>query len=124
MEIKRGYSRKVNLGNYESEDIWAARSIEVPDDTPLDEAKKISEDLFTLSMTDVERDKRKMEELRGDGKISPTKLKEMLEKVAEGRPILLEDYENLTPAQNGQIQDKKREYKRKQYAERKEANEK
>jgi hypothetical protein len=123
MEIKRGYSRKINLGNYESEDIWGSRSIDVPPETTIEEAQKISKDLFTLAMTDVERDKRTLEKLRDeDGTISSEKLKEMLDNVANGKPLLIEDFEKLNPVQNGKIQDVKKERKRKEYAEKKNGN--
>ena len=123
MEIKRGYSRKINLGNYESEDIWGSRSIDIPPETTIEEAQRISKDLFTLAMTDVERDKRTLERLRNeDGTISAEKLKEMLDDVANGKPLLMEDFEKLNPVQNGKIQDVKRERKRKQYAENKNGN--
>jgi hypothetical protein len=123
MEIKRGYSRKVNLGNYESEDIWGSRSIDIPPETTIEEAQRISKDLFTLAMTDVERDKRTLERLRNeDGTISAEKLKEMLDDVANGKPLLMEDFEKLNSVQNGKIQDVKRERKRKQYAENKNGN--
>lgn len=125
MEIKRGYSRKINLGNYESEDIWGSRSMEVPLETTLEETQKLSEDLFTLAMTDVERDRRKMKELRDTetGVISAEKLKEMLADVANGRPLLMEDFLKLDANQNGKIQDVKRERKRNQYKERKNGKE-
>lgn len=121
MEIKRGYSRKINLGNYESEDIWGSRSMEVPLETTLEETQKLSEDLFTLAMTDVERDRRKMKDLRDaeTGVISAEKLKEMLADVANGRPLLMEDFLKLDANQNGKIQDVKRERKRNQYKENK-----
>jgi hypothetical protein len=113
----------VNLGNYESEDIWGSRSIDVPPETTIEEAQKISKDLFTLAMTDVERDKRTLEKLRDeDGTISSEKLKEMLDNVANGKPLLIEDFEKLNPVQNGKIQDVKKERKRKEYAEKKNGN--
>jgi len=122
MTICRSYTRKVNLGNYESEDYFSSRSIEVPIDTTIEDTKKISEDLFVLAMTDVERDKRKMASLREEGSnvISSEKLKQILDDVGNGRPILIGDYLDLSQEQIGKVQDEKRAYKRKEYAKKKE----
>jgi hypothetical protein len=119
MTISRSYTRKINLGNYESEDFFSSRGLEVPIDTDIETQKEISVDLFTLAMTDVERSIRKMKEIRDKetGVISPEKLKEMLDNVSNGRPILVEDFEKLDAVQGGKIQDAKRKYKRDKYQE-------
>jgi len=117
--ISRSYTRKINLGNYESEDFWASRTIELPAGTPLSKQREASDDLFTLVLTDVERDIRKVKELRDatTGIISSSKLKELIDAVSIGRPIQVEDFEKLDAVQNGKIQEAKRAYKRQVYKE-------
>lgn len=55
IKICRSYSRKVNLGNYETTDLFSSRDIELPEDTPLEIQQAKSEELFTLAMLDVEK---------------------------------------------------------------------
>lgn len=123
MTITRSYSRKINLGNYEVEDYFSSRSLEVPADTPVENQKAISQALFLMAAQEVGEDIGTMMKIREelDGKITSTKLKEMLELVVNGKAILLEDFLKLNNEQHSKIQDAKRAYKREQYKKAKEA---
>jgi hypothetical protein len=50
-EIARSYSRKVNLGNYETIDIFCSRKEEVP----MSEAEETSKRLFEFCRAEVEK---------------------------------------------------------------------
>lgn len=53
-KITRSYTRKKNLGNYESADYMASYSEEVPADTTQEEVKRVSTILYELAKSDVE----------------------------------------------------------------------
>jgi SHS2 domain-containing protein len=113
MTISRSYSRKVNLGNYTSEDYFCSRNIELPADISIAEAQEFSEQLFALAMTDVERDMRKVASMRDEeGHISSERLKQLLEDTLKGKSMMLDEYELLTVGQKMAINEKKKEYKR------------
>ena len=78
--ISRSYTRKINLGNYESEDFFCSRSVEVPVDTSYEEQENISKSIFLQCIRDVGNDVTMLYEMRqeNDGKVSPKKLDEML----------------------------------------------
>lgn len=52
--ISRSYTRKINLGNYESEDFFANYSEEILSSTKEKEVKEVSEKLYNLARRDVE----------------------------------------------------------------------
>lgn len=51
-EVARSYSRKVNLGNYESMDFFCSQKLEVP----LDQAEAASERLIQFCRSQVTKD--------------------------------------------------------------------
>ena len=53
--ISRSFTRKVNLGNYESADFWASYSEEVPADTEDPTCTRISAILYGNAKSDVEQ---------------------------------------------------------------------
>lgn len=55
LTISRSFTRKVNLGNYESADFWGAYSLEVPSDIKPSEAQAISQELYERAKADVEQ---------------------------------------------------------------------
>lgn len=121
INIVRSFSRKINLGNYETADFFSSRGQEVEDDTPLADQQTISKDLFLLAMTDVERDMKGYLAMQGlDSGVDIHKLCEIIDKVSVGKPILVEDFETLNPIQAKIIQSVKRAYKRSPMAKEKE----
>lgn len=112
MTISRSYSRKVNLGNYESEDFFCSRNIELPADMTIAEAQEVSEQLFALAVTDVERDMRKVAGMREEGKIPASRLKELIEDTLHGKPMLIDEYEDLTSEQKFEMNEAKKAWKR------------
>jgi len=112
--IARSFSRKLNLGNYETVDFFSSRSIELPIETSLEEQLKISEEQFVLAMNDVVRDIKTFLKTKDgkEGKISIEKLVLMCNSIAEGKPIMIEDFEKLNPTEHTLIQAVKRAYKR------------
>jgi hypothetical protein len=120
--ISRSYARKVNLGNYESEDFFSSWGQELPIETSIEEVQKQSSVLFLSACVDVEKAVTLLETLRGDNhnKIGEEKFKKLLEKVRAGVPIPISDFQDFNPDQHKRVQDKKREYKREVYKKQKE----
>ena len=113
LNISRSCSRKTNLGNYETFDTFSSRSIELPVDTSWKEQQEISEELFALALSDVERDTDEYLKMKDkDNNFSITKLTAIIDKVAVGKPFPLEDFEKLSPQEHKIIQSVKRSYQR------------
>ena len=53
--ISRSFTRKLNLGNYESADFWASFSEEVDSITNSEELKRISGFLYEMAKSEVEQ---------------------------------------------------------------------
>ena len=53
--ISRSFTRKLNLGNYESADFWSSYSEVVPAGTQSEDMKDISAFLYDLAKSDVEQ---------------------------------------------------------------------
>lgn len=54
MKISRSYSRKINLGNYETTDFFSSRDIELPEDASDQTQMMESSRLFLMAVADVE----------------------------------------------------------------------
>ena len=111
--ISRSFVRKSNLGNYETCDFFSSRSMELPIGTPLKEQQEISDELLSLAEMDVERSADEYLKLKDkDNNFSITKLTAIIDKVSEGKPFPLEEYEKLSPEEHKIIQSVKRAYQR------------
>jgi hypothetical protein len=105
--ISRSYSRKINLGNYETADFWASYSQEIPADSSSDLKELTSNLLFTNAKLDVQNAVNK--ELNKFGDVDPEtrkelertdwKLQGLYDRVRKNEPILLSDWESLTESQ-------------------------
>ena|SRR3989304_1911929 len=114
INISRSFTRKVNLGNYESVDFFSSRSMELPADTSMEEQQEVSEELFALAMTDVMKAKQDYDELResfGNG-VDAKKFRELQDCFGRGKPALLEDWEACTIEQQKLLNEFKKFYKR------------
>lgn len=108
--ISRSYTRKVNLGNYETIDIFCARNRELPMATDEKTIKQVSEELFAMCVADVEKDaKRYKKEVDG---IKVSKLIKAVDAISVGNPIDIELYEDLNDIEKEIVQAVKRAYKR------------
>jgi len=122
MTISRSYTRKVNLGNYQSEDFFSSWSEEIPVTTTIEEMEKRSKELFLQATIDTLAAVQLMRKMRDkhNGKLYLTEFQNMLTNVRKGVPIYIGDYDKLNPDQLELIQDAKRAHKRDKYKEEKE----
>jgi hypothetical protein len=109
--IARSFTRKLNLGNYESTDLFASRSIELPADTPEKTQKDWSEKLFEECRAEVME---KINEYKGktDG-FDFLKVGKLIDNFCKsGNMGTIDEYENLTEQEEKLIQSVKRLDKR------------
>ena len=115
MKIKRGFSRKLNLGNYETCDFWA----EFEGDSDNNDGGKItpneiSNALFQEAKEDVEKSIEEFLEERENEQWNENELK-IIEMARKGVPIKLQTWEILTeknPKLANAINEAKKEYRR------------
>ena len=118
IKISRSFTRKVNLGNYESVDFYSSRSQEIPADTDLVQQYHLAQELSALAIADVEESIKEYLKLRDEGKgVGINKLVEMIDCFASDNKMLLEDHDNLSPKENKIIQATKRAVNRAIYQE-------
>ncbi len=110
--ISRSFTRKLNLGNFESADFFSSRSQEIPEGTSQKEQREISQELFALAMADVAEAIEAFNATKGEGKFNLKKLCEIVDSLSEGNPMQLSDFEKLNPVELQLIQSIKRAYKR------------
>ncbi len=107
VEVARSYSEKVNLGNYQSQDFFCSKKMEVPED----EAEEASQEAFKWCYNQVQKD------IRG---LNPKQLFEDLkERVSMGGKLTVPEWEKLTPEQQEYFQELKRAKGRGDYADNK-----
>ena len=122
--ITRSFSRKVNLGNYESADFFESRTVIVPNDTNILEYHQMSKDLLALIMTEVEISANEYKANHGLSSGDWKAFSEVIDSVGEGRTFLLSEYEKLSPEQKNMVNGVKKAYKRSpHYKERENNNE-
>lgn len=99
IKIERGFTRKLNLGNYESLDIWSSRTIELPDDTPKQEQKIKSQEIWQECFNEVME---KINSFKGQKEgFDPVKVCHIIDNLNKnGNMGSVEDYEKLTPQEN------------------------
>ena len=105
--ISRGFTRKCNLGNFENADFFANYSEELPSDTPEETMRTVSALLYDMAKGDVEEAIISYTKKYGD--VDPEtrqqmektdwKLTELSAKVRKGEPIMVSEWEELTPSQ-------------------------
>jgi hypothetical protein len=114
--ISKSYSQKVNWGNYETSDFFSARSATIPLNSPQELQEELSDLLFKACYTDVNRSVIEVQKQRGIKseltKDEVDEFKKMVEQVRKGLPILVEQFEALTPMQLNEVNEAKKEYKR------------
>lgn len=104
--ISRSYTQKVNLGNYESADFWAMRSMEVPGDATNEQLRLVSEQLFEEARKDVQDQLKAL--LR-----SRFECQDIIERVRGGGSLTVEEYEKCVESGLAtDLNDAKKEYKR------------
>ena len=65
IKISRSFSRKINLGNYETTDVYASYTEEVPKETSLEEQRELSRRLFNQAREDVEEQVKEIKIMNG-----------------------------------------------------------
>jgi hypothetical protein len=115
MTISRSYSRKKNLGNYETEDHWAMYSVELPAET--DEAKqmRISDELFKKAVGDVNA------EMPDEDGLDEKVFADVLVRLASGGAMTVEEMESMSPSQKTRLGDFGRAQNRLKYKQENEA---
>lgn len=107
--ITRSYSRKINLGNYESADFFASQTIIAPNDISLVEYHELSEDLFAQVKAEVELQIAKVKpDLNGDDEA----FKRVLQNTSQFKSASMEDFQKLSPFQASIVNELKKAYKR------------
>lgn len=123
--ISRGFTRKVNLGNYESADFFSNHSQELIDPTP-EEILVTSVELSMSARQDVEKSiKGYFDEQKSDLERAKELLPKMIENASTGTPSNIEDYNLVVetmPDAIGQINEAKKAYNRSQYKSKKQNN--
>ena len=114
--ISRSFTRKKNPGNFETMDVWASYTQEIPADTPEEEQRSISQVLFEKAKEDVEA-----QLPNGDG-VSEAEFADMLVRLANHGSVSVDEFESLNPDQLARVQELKKAWKRKDYREAKERN--
>lgn len=119
--ISRGYTRKVNLGNYESADFFSNHSQELVDPTP-DEILVTSIELSQQAREDVKQSIERFFEDRQTDKQKKEKAEALLpviiENASKGKASNMEDYElvmEMLPESLKEINDAKKAWNRSQY---------
>jgi hypothetical protein len=104
--ISRSFSRKLNLGNYESADFFANYSQEIPESSDKIAVANLSEMLFQQAKADVEKsmsEYQKYQDVDPDTRREMEKtdwlLTELSAKVRKGEPIMVSEWEKLTTSQ-------------------------
>jgi hypothetical protein len=110
--ITRSFSRKINLGNYESADFFESRTIIVPNGTSILEYHQISKDLLSLITAEVELSANEYKQTQGLGDGDWKAFSEVIDSVGEGRTFLMSEYEKLSPNQKNLVNGVKKAYKR------------
>ena len=112
--ISRSFSRKLNLGNYESADFFSCRSMDVPVGTPMQEQNEISRELHLLAMKDVTSDMVIYESIQQSEheELTAKEFREIENKIAKGEVITVEDWDACTPIQQKILNHFKKYYKR------------
>jgi|GEM_PF-6949194 len=111
MQITRSFTRKINEGNYQTFDVFSSRSLELPDDTSLEEQQLRSKELFAFAVADVAEGISQIKDIK-EGGLDIQKLVAMCDSISDGRPIRVEDFEKLNENEHTLIQSVKRAYKR------------
>ena len=109
LTISRSYSRKVNCGNYETRDYFAAYSLEVDADTDKDSQQIISADLFESARQSVE------ESIFVNAPLT----EKLVRNAREGKATDVRDYQKAVeedPLAAGKINEAKKEFNREEYA--------
>jgi hypothetical protein len=88
--------------------------MEIPVETSMKEQQEISEELFSLCMSDVlkaKQDYTALSKTFNEG-VAPKKLRELEDLYATGSPVPIEDFENCTLEQQVHLNHFKKYYKR------------
>ena len=119
MKITRSFTRKINLGNYETADFYACYEDEIIGSEDIKKSIELTTwGLYELAKADVEKSVKEYLEQRQ----VPTEetLDDMMERVIAtvraGKPIKVEEYERVVDIGGGaRLQDAKRAFKRDNY---------
>ena len=112
--ISRSFSRKKNLGNYESADFFSCRSMDVPLGTSMAEQEEVARELHLLAMQDVTSDimiHEKLEQSEHE-ELTAKEFREIEDKIITGEPIQMEAWDSCTPIQQKILNHFKKYYKR------------
>lgn len=106
--ISRSYSRKLNLGNYEVSDYFAAYSMEIPVGSSEEVYKNTSESLYNSARLDVEN--AIVQSIDSDRPL----LDKLIDQAEFGEPIELSEYIKVTesPYATYLINEAKKKHKR------------
>jgi hypothetical protein len=105
--ISRSYSRKLNMGNYESQDYFANYSEEIDATTPKDKIAEVSALLYDMARGDVEKaiavDKVNFGDVDPETRTQLEKtdwvLTALCEKVRKGETIMFSEWDKLSKPQ-------------------------
>lgn len=110
MNITRSYARKVNKGNYETEDFFASFSQDFDDELNQMQIDEASMNLFRMAKVAVEKE---IERKEIERKEIPPEIAEMIERVRLGGSMSVDEYERVVYAGFAiPLNDAKKEYKR------------
>lgn len=107
--VTRSFSRKINLGNYESADFFSSRSYVFDEGYEEELMDEESLELHEKCKADVEHD---VEKFLGEIQCNYQAVKRLVDTISVGEPGSIEDYEALNQAERDLVQAVKRAYKR------------
>lgn len=112
--ISRSYTRKINLGNYESADAFANYSEELSADTPQEEIKLKSRELFEMAKEDVLDVINQIRKSNGTLEFDWKKVKNVIDKM-RANTLQVGEYEELNEIEADFINSVKKLFKRAEY---------
>jgi len=112
--ISRSFSRKKNLGNYESADFFSCRSMDLPADASMEEQNEVARELSLLAMKDVTSDMVIYDSIQASEheELTAKEFRELEDKIIKGEPLQMEAWEACTPIQQKILNHFKKYYKR------------
>jgi hypothetical protein len=109
MTITRSFSRKINLGNYESADFFSSRSYVFDEGYEPEYMDEVSVELHDKCKEEVEKE---IERFLGEIRCNYSKVKKVVDSLSIGNPAESEEYDSLNQAELDLVQAIKRAYAR------------